>query len=160
LGCWLVLFLKMPFELVLGCFYGVLFAHTEFVVLARAQLWLSPIATRTPGLRRASAVRIPGEITSLALALRHLNFLSPAFAFLEPGARIGGDRATPQPVACSRAGVSLGLSHSEYVWSLVAWSLLFCQRPSQWSAATFGVPMTNNKGPLGTLGMGIPCGAA
>jgi hypothetical protein len=45
--------------------------------------------------------------------------LSPAFAFLEPGARIGGDRATPQPVACSRAGVSLGLSHSDYVWSLV-----------------------------------------
>ncbi len=36
---------------------------------------------------------------------------------------------------------------------------LLCQRPHQWSAATFGVPMTNNKGPLGTLGMGIPCGA-
>ncbi len=25
--------------------------------------------------------------------------------------------------------------------------LPFCQRPGQWSTATFGVPMTNNKGP-------------
>jgi hypothetical protein len=103
LGYWPVLLLKMPFEVVLGCSYGVLFAHTEFVVLGRAQLWRSPTATRTPGLRQASAVRIPGEITSLA-AFKYLNFLSPAFAFLEPEVRIGGDRAAPQPGACSGLG--------------------------------------------------------
>jgi hypothetical protein len=57
-----IFLLKMPFEVLKALFFRVLFAHTEFVVLARARLRRSPIATRTPGLRRASAVRIPGEI--------------------------------------------------------------------------------------------------
>jgi hypothetical protein len=158
LGYWAVLFLKMPFEVVWMVFFlCCVCTHTEFVVLARAQLWRSPIATRTTGpagkhLRYA----FRGKFRNSRFALRHLNFLSPAFAFLEPEVRIGGDRATPQPVACSALGVSPCGSHSKLDRCS---ALIFCQRPRQWSAATFGVPMTNNKGPLGTLGMGIPCGA-
>ena len=45
------------------------------------------------------------------LRLKHLNFFSPAFAFLEPEVRIGGDRAEPQQVACSGLGVSLCAGH-------------------------------------------------
>jgi hypothetical protein len=115
LGCWAVLFLKMPFEVLKTPFFRVLFAHTEFVVLARARLWRNPIVTRTTGpagkhLRYA----FRGKFRNSRFALRHLNFLSPAFAFLEPEVRIGGDRATPQPVACSALAVSLGLSHSKW----------------------------------------------
>jgi hypothetical protein len=62
LGYWPVLLLKMRFEVLEVVLLRALFAHTEFVVPERAQLWRSPIATRTPGLRQASAVRIPGEI--------------------------------------------------------------------------------------------------
>jgi hypothetical protein len=49
LGYWVFLFLKMPFEVLEFVLLRVLFAHTEFVVPERAQLWRSPIATRTTG---------------------------------------------------------------------------------------------------------------
>jgi hypothetical protein len=62
LGYWPVLLLKMPLEVLEVVLLRALFARTEFVVPERARLWRSPIATRTPGLRQASAVRIPGEI--------------------------------------------------------------------------------------------------
>jgi hypothetical protein len=73
---------------------------------------LSPPEPRAFGKHLRYAFR--GKFRNSRFALRHLNFLSPAFAFLEPEVRIGGDRATPQPVACSALAVSLGLSHSKW----------------------------------------------
>jgi hypothetical protein len=68
---------------------------------------------------------------------------------------------TPHQRACFRAGVSLGGGHSQFKpLFILDRSLPICQQPRQWSAATFGMPMTNSKGPLGTLGIGLPCGAA
>jgi hypothetical protein len=52
----------MPFEVLEVVLLRALFAHTEFVVLERARLRRSPIATRTPGLRQASPVLASGEI--------------------------------------------------------------------------------------------------
>jgi hypothetical protein len=51
---------------------------------------------------------------------------------------------TPQQHACSGARVSLG---GVTVNKKTVRRPFFRQRPRQWSAATFGVPMTNNKGP-------------
>ena len=39
-------------------------------------------------------------------------FLIPIFPCFEPGALIGGDRAAPQPVACSGLGVARKISHA------------------------------------------------
>jgi hypothetical protein len=92
-----------------------------------------------------SGTRTGGNLETRASA-QTSKFLVPISPFLEPGARIGGNRATPQQVACSAARVSLGGGHSR-LGRYPATSLPFCQRPRPWSAATFGMPMTNNKGP-------------
>jgi hypothetical protein len=154
LGYWAISLLKMPFEVVwmvffLCCVFFVpssLFLHAPGCGVA-----LSSPEPRAFGKHLRYSLR--GKFRNSRFALRHLNFLSPALRSSSPGLE----------------SVAIGLRHSRSL--VVGWGfapqgsqkfgqpLLFCQSLRQWSAATFGVPMTNNKGPLGTLGMGMPCGA-
>jgi hypothetical protein len=74
-------------------------------LLARDLLRRRAIATRTTGpagkhLRYA----LRGKFRNSRKRSDSLNFLSPAFAFLEPEVRIGGDSPTAQQAACGGLG--------------------------------------------------------